>query len=116
MENNEDTREFVVPPVPDPVVDPAQGNGSPMIYTVREAMRECGVNDNDNFDGKTPAQRLAEDIFSDDFATCMDKTHKELDSDFKTYSDLTQNQGQIRITPGVKKNIKAFVQWSRDEY
>ena len=66
--------------------------------------------------GKTPVQMLAEDIFSDDFATCMDKTHKELDSDFKTYSDLTQNQGQIRITPGVKKNIKAFVQWSRDKY
>ena len=78
-------------------------------------MRECGVNDTDNFDGKTPAQRLADDIFSNVFAMCMDKEHKELDSDFKAYSDLTQNQGQIRITPGVKKIIKAFVQWARDE-
>ena len=55
MEINEDTRGNAVPPVPDPVVDPAQGNGSPMIYTVREAMREFGVNDNDNFDGENPS-------------------------------------------------------------
>ena len=88
----------------------------PIVYTVRDAMVECGVNNTDIFDGKTPAQRLAEDLFSDDFSTCMDKTHEELDSDFKTYSDLTQAQGQIRITPGIKKNIKAFLQWSRDEY
>ena len=79
-------------------------------------MTECGVNDVDLFEGRTQAERLAIDLFSDDFHTCMDKTHPELDSDFKTYSDLTQAQGQIRVTPGVKKTIKAFVQWARDEY
>ena len=88
----------------------------PTVYTVKEAMTECGVNDTDLFEGKTPAVRMAEDLFSNDFQTCMDKTHEELDSDFKTYSDLTQAQGQIRITPGIKKNIKAFLQWARDEY
>ena len=88
----------------------------PDTYTVREAMIECGVNDTDVFEGKTQAERLATDLFGDDFQTCMDKTHTELDSDFKTYSDLTQAQGQIRVTPGVKKHIKALLQWARDEY
>lgn len=104
MSDNND--QFVQVPVP-PV---------PTVYTVSEAMAECGVNNVDLFEGKTQAERLASDLFSDDFHTCMDKTHGELDSDFKTYSDLTQTQGQIRITPGIKKNIKAFLQWSRDEY
>ena len=88
----------------------------PTVYTVREAMTECGVNDEDLFEDRTQSERLATDLFSDDFQTCMDKTHSELDSDFKTYSDLTQAQGQIRVTPGVKKNIKAFLQWTRDKY
>ena len=49
-----------------------------------------GVNDVDILLGDTPAFRLATDIFGDDFTTCMDKTFVELDSDFKTYPDLTQ--------------------------
>ena len=85
-------------------------------YTVREAMAECDVNDTDFFEERTQAERLAADLFSDDFHTCMDKTHAELDSAFKTYSDFTQAQGQIRVTSGVKKNIKAFVKWTKDEY
>ena len=88
----------------------------PDTYTVQEAMRECGVNDTDLFDEKTQAERLAADLFGGNFQTCMDKTHSELDLYFKTYSDLTQAQGQICVTPGVKKNIKAFLQWARDEY
>ena len=79
-------------------------------------MVECGVNDTDAFEGKTQAERLATDLFGDDFQMCMDKTHIELDSDFETYSDLTQAQGQIRVTPGIKKHIKVLLQWARDEY
>ena len=82
----------------------------PDTYTVREAMVECVVNDTEAFEGKTQADRLATDLFGDDFQTCMDKTHTKLDSDFKTYSDLTQAQGQICVTPGVKKHIKALLQ------
>jgi hypothetical protein len=85
------------------------------IFTVKEAMIGCGVNNVDEFLGDTPAFRLATDIFGDDFSTCMDKTFEELDGDFKTYSDLTQAQGQIRLLPGVKRNIKSFIQWVRDE-
>ena len=45
----------------------------------------------------------------------MDGTFKELDEHFKTYSDHTVAQGQIRVRPGTRKNIKAFVQWTRDQ-
>jgi hypothetical protein len=64
---------------------------------------------------KTQAQLLASDIFGDQFTSCLDITFKELDEHFKTYSDLTVAQGKIRIRPGTRKNIKAFVQWTRDE-
>ena len=74
-----------------------------------------GVNDVDILLGDTPAFRLATDIFGDDFTTCMDKTFVELDNDFKTYSNLTQGQGQIRLLSGIKRNIKAFIKWVRDE-
>lgn len=86
-----------------------------MTSTVRDAMIACGVDNTVSFDNLTRAQRLATDLFSDDFKSCMDKTFEELDADFKTYSDLTAAQGQIRLLPGVKSRIKAFVQWTRDE-
>ena len=45
----------------------------------------------------------------------MDKAFEELDSDFKTYYDPTQAQGKICLLPGIKRNIKAFIQWVMDE-
>ena len=58
-------------------------------FNISDAMIACGVNDVGVFLGHTPVFRLATDIFGDDFTTCMDKTFAELDSDLKTYSDLT---------------------------
>lgn len=45
----------------------------------------------------------------------MDFPFKELDEHLKTYSDLRAAQGRIQIHVGVRKHIKAFVQWTRDE-
>ena len=87
----------------------------PPLNTVYNAMILCGVDDNANFNGETAAQRIAAEVFDDDFASCMDKTLPELDDDFKSYSSLTAQNGQIRLNPGVKKRIKAFIQWSRDQ-
>ncbi|KAI2502013.1 Reverse transcriptase (RNA-dependent DNA polymerase) [Fragilaria crotonensis] len=84
-------------------------------FTVVDAMVTCGVDHDGVFMDETQAQRLASDIFGDQFTSCLDITFKELDEHFKTYSDLTVAQGQIRIRPGIRKNIKAFVQWTRDE-
>ena len=39
----------------------------PQAYTVRDAMILCGVNDEDQFNGMTAAQRFAADIFSNSF-------------------------------------------------
>ena len=84
-------------------------------FTVTDAIATCGVDNVQLLLGMTRAARIASDFFFDDFQSTMDKTMEELDSDFKTLSELTVAQGQIRLMPGVKRNIKAFVQWTRDE-
>ena len=77
-----------------------QNQNNPQIYTVRDAMVQCGINNIDQYQGTTPVQRFAADIFSDSFSLCLDKTVEEVSNDIKQYATLTQNQGQIRITPG----------------
>ena len=47
--------------------------------------------------------------------SCIDKDISEIEEDSKTYSGLTVNQGQIRLHPGTKKQIKAFIQWVKDQ-
>ena len=84
-------------------------------FTVREGMVSCGIDDAMAYHGETNAERMASDVFGDTFETCLDKSFEELDADFKTYSDLTVTQGQIRLSPGVKRNVRAFIQWVRDE-
>ena len=85
------------------------------VQTVLDAFISCGVDHVAQFMGETQAQCIADDILDNSFASCMDVTFKELDDHFKTYSDLSAAQGQIRLRPGIRKNIKAFVQWTRDE-
>ena len=87
----------------------------PPVFTVFDAMVSSGVNATDNFQGRSSDQRIAADIFEDDFTTSINKTYKDLDDDLKTFSSLTAAQGQIRLLPGVKKRIKAFIQWVRDQ-
>ena len=67
-------------------------------FTVYDAMVTCGVDTTVTFNGSNKAQRIATDIFDDDFHTCIDKTIKEINSDLKDYSQLTVTQGQIRLT------------------
>ena len=43
----------------------------------------------------------------------MDKTYVKLYYDLNSYSTLTATHGQIRLKPGQKKNIKAFIQRTR---
>ena len=44
------------------------------------------------------------------------KTNEDLAECFKTFLGLTVGQGQIRLKPQQKKNIKAFTQWVKDQY
>ena len=75
-------------------------------FTLVNAMFDCGITDAVLFYRNTKAIRIATEIFDDDFTSCMDKTHVQLDDDLKLYSTLTAAHGQIRITPGHKNNIK----------
>ena len=86
-----------------------------MAYTVHNAMVTCGVDDLLLFNGSSAATRIATECFDDDFSSCLDKTMKELDDDLSTYFGLTTTNGRIRVSPGTKKNLKAFVQWCRDK-
>ena len=89
-----------------------------MAHTIQDALELCGV---DNgalfglFNAQTQAQRIAQDVFDGVFTSCMDKKVSELEDDWKTYAQLTIAQGQIRLRPATKKNIKALLQWTRDE-
>ena len=61
-----------------------------MANTVRMAITLCGINDVNMWHHETQAQRIARDVFSDDFAMCQDKMPKDLQEDFKSYTSLTQ--------------------------
>lgn len=96
-----------------PVAPQPQQGGNPT-YSVRDAMVRCGIDDTDQFENRTSAERIASDIFSDSFEICMDKTMEEVQSDLKLYVSLTRQQGQIRTHPGNLHKIQAFIQWTRD--
>ena len=46
----------------------------------------------------------------------MDKTVKELDDNLMSYSTITAANSQIRLNLVHKNNVKAFIQWTRDQY
>jgi hypothetical protein len=64
---------------------------------------------------ESQAERSADDIVDNLFATCLEMTFKELDDHFRAYSEMTVAQGQIRLKPGRRKNIESLVQWTRNE-
>eukprot|EP00978_Attheya_sp_CCMP212_P022229 scaffold66053_cov49-Attheya_sp.AAC.1 len=83
-------------------------------FDVHQAMTACDINDVNLFDGATAAARMALDMFNNSFHSCMDKMFDEVDPDIKSYSSLTIAQGQIRLSPGIRTRVKAFIQWKRD--
>ena len=83
--------------------------------TVLDGLLLCGVPQNIVWNQATQAERIAADVFNDDFNTCLDLTFKEMDDHWKTYSAFTIANGQIRVGPQVKNNVRAFIQWCRDE-
>ena len=76
----------------------------------------CGIYSPTLFQGDSQAKRISGELFDDEFVSCMDKTVKYLENDLKSYSTLTAANGQIRLNPGQKDNVKAFIRWTRDQY
>ncbi|CAJ1939808.1 unnamed protein product [Cylindrotheca closterium] len=87
----------------------------PPFFTVHNDMVICGIDNVTLFQGRTQAERIAYKIFSDDFTTTTDSTIDKLNEEFKTLAGSTIAQGQIRLMPAIKNNIRAFIQWCRDE-
>ena len=96
----------VVPPALPPV----------FVNTVRQCLAQCGVDDQDLFDNETDAERLAGQIFNNDFDECMSIVNKDLEAAFQTFSDLTVANGRIRLTYGVERFIRSFIGWVRHTY
>eukprot|EP00980_Cylindrotheca_fusiformis_P025692 scaffold14483_cov211-Cylindrotheca_fusiformis.AAC.1 len=44
----------------------------------------------------------------------MEKSFDDLTEDLKSFSRLTAAQGQIRLVPGVRRKIQAYIQWVRN--
>ena len=84
-------------------------------FTVLDAINQIGIVDQVLFNGNTRAERIATEMFDDNFESCIDKTFKEIDEDLKSWSAMTINNGQIRLTPLQKRNLKAFTQWVKNK-
>ena len=91
----------------------------PEIFTVEQALIICGVSQAAGvpaLDRRSDADRLSEDMFDDTFESFKDINYKSMTEDFKTLSNLTQNEGRIRFTVGTKRNLRGLMQWVKDEY
>ena len=51
---------------------------APPTYDVKDAMIKCGISNTNNYAGTSPAERIATQIFDDDFQSCMDLQMDEL--------------------------------------
>ena len=84
------------------------------VNTIRALLGAAGINDIVQFNDQTNAKWMARDMFDNEFASFIAKKHNEIDSNIKTYANLPITQDQIRIQPGVKRGLKAVLQWVKD--
>ena len=86
-------------------------------HTIEDALAKCGMlADTANLIVyiSNAAQRIAAEVFNNNFTTCLDIEFSELENSWKTYSTLSVAEGLIRLRPGTKVNIWTFFQWTRD--
>jgi hypothetical protein len=88
----------------------------PPAPSVRSTLVLCGVPDVGLFDGQTPAERMANDIFFEDFLAVLDTNREHITDMIKAYASLTVTNGRIILQPGVSAKIIAMTQWVRDEF
>ena len=85
----------------------------PPVFTVQQAMIQCGVPDAPLFDRDTPSTRMVIQIFLDSFETTLSITTSEVDDAMTSFTKLAVVNGRIPLQPGVKRRVLAFVQWAR---
>lgn len=79
------------------------------------SMGVCGVPLAPLFDGIDPQVRIAKQVFMNSFETCLNLTIDDVKDALVSFSKLTVANGRISLQPGTKRNIIAFVQWTRNE-
>ena len=82
---------------------------NPVTFTVINDMTARGLNLAD-------ARVMATQIFMDYFKTCKKIPNWDIDDSLKTFSVITVAQGKKCLLPEMKQRIKAFNQWSKDEF
>ena len=68
----------------------------------------------DIHNGEAYTQKIPQEVFDDDIETYIDKNFKETKEDWETYSRITIQQGQIRLSTLEKNRIRYIVQFTRD--
>ena len=87
-------------------------NGVAQKYTVLDNIVACGISDEvDRNLNTSPAQRIASEMFNDNFNSCLSMSDSDIRGYLKTFNELPQAQGQVRMMPGAQRNIRAFVQF-----
>ena len=66
------------------------------------------------FDRSNVSEMIENDVFNDNFNTCIDLKFSDIDEHWNTYGYLTVTKGCIILRPRTKVNVKAFVHWVRD--
>ena len=88
----------------------------PPNHNVLEAVILCGVSNAPRAGiVGTDAERISENVFNNNFESCMDYDEEQLKAGLKTFSELRANQGEITLMPIVKKRLLAFIQFAKDE-
>ena len=85
------------------------------VNTVQASLLLCGVPNAPIFDGQTPSERVAQQIFMNSFDTCLSISIEDVKDAITGFTKLPVVQGRIPFQPGVKRLIIAFVQWTRTE-
>ena len=85
----------------------------PPVFTVTQAMQQCGVPIAPLFGGNSPAARISDQIFLDSFETTLSITTDEVSEAMTAFTKLTVANGRIPLQPGIKRRVLAFMQWTR---
>jgi len=65
------------------------------------------------FQGQTPAQRIATEMFADQFETMIDITETNVTTNLTLFSQMPAGGGRIRLSPGDKQALLSFIGWTR---
>ena len=86
-----------------------------MANTVEDCMELCGLPLISVFDGETPTEPVAEQIFLNSFETCLSIIIDDVKDAISTFTKLAIAADRIPFQPEIKRRIMAFVQWSRSQ-